>query len=74
MNITFILGSTFNTGGMERMLTTIANATAQLQDENGYTYHVTALSAFNEGRKDFFPFINAVTRVDLGIMLKGGGG
>lgn len=61
MNITFILETSFNSGGMERMLATIANA---LSD----TYHITVLTAFNEGRKDFFPFKENVKRVDLGIV------
>lgn len=60
MNITFILESAFNSGGMERMLATIANA---LSD----TYHITVLTAFNEGRKDYFPFKENVKRVDLHI-------
>lgn len=60
MNITFILESSFSSGGMERMLATIANA---LSD----TYNVTVLTAFNEGRKDFFPFKEGVKRVDLHI-------
>lgn len=63
MNICFILESSFNSGGMERMLATISNA---LSD----TYNVTVLTAFNEGRKDFFPFKENVRRVDLGIERK----
>ncbi len=60
MNITFALESSFDSGGMERMLATIANALAG-------TYNVTVLTAFNEERKDFFPFKENVRRVDLGI-------
>lgn len=48
MSVTFILESAFNSGGMERMLATIANA---LSD----SYHITVLTAFNEGRKIFSP-------------------
>lgn len=60
MSVTFILESAFNSGGMERMLATIANA---LSD----SYHITVLTAFNEGEEDFFPFKENVRRVDLGI-------
>lgn len=63
MNITFILESSYNSGGMERMLTTIANAMAE-------AHHVTVITALNEDHKDFFPFMDAVTRVDLGIRYK----
>lgn len=64
MHVTFILQSSYNSGGMERMLTTIANALA-----SGYV--VTVLTAFNEGRSDFFPFADKVRRVDLGLTMSG---
>lgn len=69
--ITFILESTFNSGGMERMLTTICNAVAAMRGTEGSAFRVTALSAFNEGRPDFFPFDGGVARVDLGIRRAG---
>ena len=49
MNIAFCLESTFNSGGMERMLSVIANAI-------GYSETVTVITAFNEGRTDYFSF------------------
>ncbi len=60
MNITFCLESSFNSGGMERMLSVIANALCR-------DYHITVITAFNDGRPDFFGFDDAVKRVDLGI-------
>lgn len=60
MNIAFCLESTFNSGGMERMLSVIANALSAY-------YHVTVITAFNGGRPDFFAFDDGVNRVDLGI-------
>lgn len=60
MNIAFCLESSFNSGGMERMLSVIANA---LRGD----YHVTVITAFNSGRPDFFGFEDGVKRVDLGI-------
>ncbi len=63
MKIAFILQSTYNAGGMERMLSTIANA---LVDR----YTVTVISAFNAGRKDYFPLSSVIRRVDLGLDLE----
>ena len=60
MNIAFCLESTFNSGGMERMLSVIANAI-------GYSETVTVITAFNEGRTDYFGFNDCVRRIDLGI-------
>lgn len=60
MNIVFILESSFNSGGMERMLSTISNALC-------LDYNVTVITAFNEGRPDFFGFCNCIKRIDLGI-------
>ncbi len=60
MNIAFCLESTFNSGGMERMLSVIANAIGQ-------EHKVTVITAFNEKRQDFFPFEKMVRRIDLGI-------
>lgn len=61
MNLAFILESSFNSGGIERMLTTIANAMSEV-------HNVSAITAFNEGRKDFFPFNEKVKRIDLCIV------
>lgn len=60
MKVTFCLESTFNSGGMERMLSIIANAI-------GLEHNVTVITAFNEKRQDFFPFEKMVRRIDLGI-------
>lgn len=60
MNIIFILESSTNSGGMERMLTTISCAIAKV-------YDVTVLTAANANGKDFFPFDKDVRRVDLGM-------
>lgn len=61
MNIAFCLESSFNSGGMERMLSVIANALCA-------NYDITVITAFNSGRPDFFGFENGVRRVDLGIV------
>lgn len=60
MKITFCLESSFNSGGMERMLSVIANAVAEHEE-------VTVVTVFNEGRSDCFAFSSKVMRVDLGI-------
>lgn len=44
------------------MLATIANAVAETGE-----YEVTVVTAFNEGRPDYFAFDDSVARVDLGI-------
>lgn len=61
MNIAFCLESSFNSGGMERMLSVIANALCA-------NYDITVITAFNSGRPDFFGFEDGVRRVDLGIV------
>lgn len=61
MNIAFCLESSFNSGGMERMLSVIANALCA-------NYDITVITAFNSGRPDFFGFEDGVRRVDLGII------
>ncbi len=60
MKIAFVLQNTYNSGGMERMLATIANALAD-------TYEVSVISAFNEGRADYFSLAVNIRRVDLGL-------
>lgn len=60
MNVAFCLESSFNSGGMERMLSVIAN-------ELCADYHITVITAFNCGRPDFFGFDKGVRRVDLSI-------
>lgn len=60
MRIAFIVESSHNSGGIERMLSAIAN-------EMSYYYHVTVITALNCGRKDFFPFDPRVERIDLGL-------
>lgn len=42
------------------MLSVIANAMTR-------NYSVSVLTAYNEGKKDFFPFVDSVERVDLGL-------
>ena len=60
MKIAFCLESSFNSGGMERMLSVIANAISQ--------YHtITVITAFNENKPDFFIFEKSIIRIDLGI-------
>lgn len=61
MNIAFCLESSFNSGGMERMLSVVANALCA-------DYDITVITAFNSGRPDFFGFEDGVRRVDLGII------
>ena len=60
MRITFIIESSYNSGGMERMLSVIANAMSKY-------FSVSVLTAYNKGRKDFFSFDKNVTRIDLGL-------
>lgn len=60
MNIAFCLESSFNSGGMERMLSVIANALCA-------DYNITVITAFNGEQPDFFGFDEGVKRVDLGI-------
>ena len=60
MRITFIIESNYNSGGMERMLSVIAN------DMSKY-FSVSVLTAYNKGRKDFFSFDKNVKRIDLGL-------
>ncbi|WP_141210062.1 glycosyltransferase family 4 protein [Prevotella sp. P3-122] len=43
MNIAFIIESDYNSGGMERMLSTMANRLTEWFD-------ITTITAFNEGR------------------------
>lgn len=61
MNIAFCLESSFNSGGMERMLSVVANALCA-------DYDITVITAFNSGHPDFFGFEDGVRRVDLGIV------
>ena len=58
--VAFCLERTYNSGGMERMLSTIANKLAA-------TYQVTVISAFNNGKSDFFPLSSEITKIDLNI-------
>lgn len=60
MKLAFIMETTYNSGGMERMLAVTAN-------EMAHFYQVTVISAFNEGRKEFFCFAENVRRMDLGL-------
>ncbi len=60
MRIAFIIESSYNSGGMERMLTTIANEMCRY-------YDVTVITAFNGGQIDAFSFVGRVHRMDLGI-------
>ena len=60
MKLAFIMESTYNSGGMERMLAVTANEMTKY-------YQVTVISAFNEGRKEFFCFAENVRRMDLGL-------
>lgn len=60
MRIAFIIESSYNSGGMERMLATIANEMCRY-------YDVTVITAFNGDKKDFFSFDEEVKRTDLGL-------
>lgn len=61
MNIAFCIESSFNSGGMERMLSVIANALCA-------DYNIIVITAFNNGCPDFFGFDEKVRRVDLDII------
>lgn len=60
MHIAFIIESDYNSGGMERMLSTMANRLTAWFD-------ITILTAFNEGRAPFFSIAETVGQVDLGL-------
>ena len=60
MHIAFIIESDYNSGGMERMLSIMANRLAAWFD-------ITILTAFNEGRAPFFTIADTVRQVDLGL-------
>ena len=60
MHIAFIIEADYNSGGMERMLTTIANRLTEWFD-------ITTITAFNEGRESFFTISKTVKQVDLGL-------
>lgn len=60
MNIVYVIESAYNSGGMERMLSIMANAMVLHHD-------VSVVSAFNNGREDFFPLDAAVKRYDFRI-------
>ena len=60
MHIAFIIEADYNSGGMERMLTTIANRLTEWFD-------ITIITAFNEGRESFFTISETVKQVDLGL-------
>ena len=61
MRVAFIIESDYNSGGMERMLATIANRLTEWFD-------VTIITAFNEGRKLFFPISEKIAQHDLGLV------
>lgn len=63
MKIAYTLESSFNSGGMERMLSVISNEMSKYFD-------VTVITAFNESKKDYFGFSNDINRIDLGICPK----
>ena len=59
-HIAFIIEADYNSGGMERMLTTMANRLTEWFD-------ITIITAFNEGRESFFTISETVKQVDLGL-------
>lgn len=61
MKITFVIESSYGSGGMERMLATIANAMSE-------SYDISVVTAFNNNRKEFFPLNDSIERTDLGIV------
>lgn len=60
MKIGYIIESSYNSGGMERMLSVMANAMSLHHD-------ISVITAFNNGRKDFFPLNPSVSRHDFCI-------
>lgn len=60
MHIAYIIEADYNSGGMERMLSTMANRLTEWFD-------ITIITAFNEGRKSFFTISETVKQVDLGL-------
>ena len=60
MHIAFIIEADYNSGGMERMLSTMANRLTEWFD-------ITIITAFNEGRESFFTISETVKQVDLGL-------
>lgn len=63
LRIAYVLESSYNSGGMERMLSVISNEMSKYFD-------VTVITAFNESKKDYFFFSNDINRIDLGICPK----
>jgi len=62
MKIVYCIPATYNSGGMERVLSVKANYLADT-----YGYDVTIITTSQRGRSNFYPFSPKVNFIDLGI-------
>ena len=62
VKIAFTIDSMYNSGGMERILTTIANHLSQ-------NYTVYIITAFQKDRPYFYRLDNKVHSFDLGVVV-----
>jgi glycosyltransferase involved in cell wall biosynthesis len=60
MKIAYLIEGMFNSGGMERVLSVIANKLSN-------KLQITIITAFQDGRSFFFPINNEISIYDLGI-------
>ena len=60
MRIAFIIDSLYNSRGMERVLSTCSNMLCDV-------HNFSIITAFNEGKSDFFYLDGSIMRKDLGI-------
>ena len=63
MKIAFVIDSLYNSRGMERVLSTCSNMRCE-------EYKISIITAFNDGKADFFHLDDSITRKDLGICHK----
>lgn len=63
MKIAFVIDSLYNSRGMERVLSTCSNMLCE-------EYKISIITAFNDGKADFFHLDDSITRKDLGICHK----
>lgn len=61
MNIVYCIEGTFNSGGMEKVITTKANYLSNIG------YSITIITTEQKGREPFFPINKEITTIDLGI-------
>ena len=62
MRIIYCLAGTFNSGGMERIVINKANWLAE------HGHEVSIITTEQNGRQNFFPLNEKVTRIDLDVM------